>query len=177
MLLLMWIRRLYKVFSADASPSAIAFGIAFGLTLGCVPLLSGIGLLLLVLTLIFRVQLSSAMMAMAMAKLLIAVGGGMAFVPVGQVLLESETLKPMWTTVLNLPVVAWLDLDCLAVSGGAALGVVAGAGLFWPARQLIISYRRFVHERVSQNRFFQTITNLWFMRGLRFIFVGGDMVS
>jgi uncharacterized protein (TIGR03546 family) len=177
MILLTWIRSLYKVLSADASPAAIAFGIAFGTLLGCVPITSGLGLLLVAAILVFRVQLSSALLAMGLAKLAIACGAGAIFVPAGEMLLENDPLRPMWTTVLNLPVVAWLDLDVLGVMGGAAIGLAAGLALFWPVRQLVVSYRRCVHEKVAQNRFFQTITNFWFIKALRFIFIGGNVVA
>jgi uncharacterized protein (TIGR03546 family) len=176
MILLAWTRRLYKILSADASPAAIAFGISMGLLLGCVPLWSGIGIVLLLALLVFRVQLSSAMMASAIAKLMIALGFGSAFVPVGKMLLEADSLEPLWVTVLNLPFVAWLDLDCLAVTGGTLIGLVAAILAFWPVRQSVISYRRWVHAKVSKNRFFQTITNFWFIKGLRFIFIGGEAI-
>ncbi len=177
MILLAWIRSLYRVLSADASPSAVALGIAFGMLLGCVPITSGLGLVLVAAILVFRVQLSSALLAMGLAKLAIAVGAGVAFVPAGALLLENESLRPKWTTVLNLPVVAWLDLDVLGVMGGAAIGLAAGLALFMPVRQLVASYRRCVHEKVSQNRFFQTLTNFWFIKALRFIFLGGEVVA
>jgi uncharacterized protein (TIGR03546 family) len=177
MILLAWIRRLYKILSADASPTAIACGIAFGLVLGCVPLGSGIGIALLLAALIFRLQVSSAMMAMAVAKLLIALGAAAAFVPMGSIILESNSLKPIWSTALNWPVVAWLDLDCLGVTGGLAIGIIMGTIAFWPVRQAVVSYRRCIHEKVAQNRFFQAITNFWFIKGLRFIFIGGEAMA
>jgi hypothetical protein len=64
----------------------------------------------------------------------------------------------------------------LAVTGGALVGLVAGILAFWPVRQSVISYRRWIHAKVSQNRFFQTITNFWFIKGLRFIFIGGEAI-
>jgi uncharacterized protein (TIGR03546 family) len=176
MLLLAWIRRLYKILSADASPTAIALGISFGLVWGCVPFGSGIGIALLITAMIFRLQLSSAMMAMAIAKLMVAVGAGMAFVPIGSAILEADALRATWTLVLNLPVVAWLDLDILGVTGGLFAGTSLAVLAFWPVRQTVVSYRRWVHEKVSQNRFFQVVTNFWFIKGLRFIFIGGEAI-
>jgi hypothetical protein len=55
---------------------------------------------------------------------------------------------------------------------GTSLAVLA----FWPVRQTVVSYRRWVHEKVSQNRFFQVVTNFWFIKGLRFIFIGGEAI-
>jgi len=47
MLILTWIRKLYKTLSADASPEAIAFAASFGIMLGFLPVQSGIFFILL----------------------------------------------------------------------------------------------------------------------------------
>lgn len=172
MFILAWIRSTYKALSADASPTAVALGLAFGILLGCVPLLSGLGMLLLGCILIFRVQLASALFALLIVKALNLAGLPHLFVPVGEFLLETEGLQGFWTVALNLPVIAWLDLDRLAVTGGAACGLVIGGLFFWPARRLIIGYRASVHEKVSENKFFRWLTNFWLIKGLRFIFIG-----
>jgi uncharacterized protein (TIGR03546 family) len=172
MLLLTWIRSIYKLLSSDSSPAAIAFGVAFGVLLGCVPLWSGLGMVLLAAMLVFRVQMSSALAAMALGKLMILCGVGTVFEYVGVVLLEPPPLRPLWTSLLNMPVVAWLDLDAVAVTGGAVVGVVVGGVLFWPIRQLVVGYRKFVHEQLSGNPFFQFMTNFWFIKALRFVFIG-----
>jgi uncharacterized protein (TIGR03546 family) len=172
MLLLVWIRKIYKALSSDASPSAIAFGFLFGFTLGFVPLKMGLSIFLLSLLLIFRVQLSCALMAMGIGKLISLAGASAIFVPVGHKLLETESLKPFWTWFLNLPVVAWLDLQRYAVLGGALLGFGLGLVLFFPIRQAVVAYRRYVHEKVSQNKFFKWLTSFWLIKGLKFIFIG-----
>ncbi len=172
MLVLIWIRKIYKALSADASPSAIAFAVLFGITLGFVPLLSGIGLLLIASLLIFRVQVSSALLAMALGKAIAYAGAYKLFLPVGEKLLEPEAFHGFWTWFLNLPVIAWLDLYYHAIIGGAVLGIALGLALFFPVRQLIVGYRRFVHDRVSKNKFFRWLTNFWLIKGLKFIFIG-----
>lgn len=172
MFILLWIRKIYKVLAADASPSAIAFGVLFGLILGCVPILSGIGVLLLCSMLIFRVQLSSAFLALAVGKLLSLAGLSLLFMPVGEALLEPAWLHGFWTWFLNLPVAAWLDLQYQAITGGAVVGLVLGIILFFPIRMFVIGYRKFAHEKVSKNKFFKWLTNFWLIKGLKFIFIG-----
>jgi uncharacterized protein (TIGR03546 family) len=171
MIILVWIRKIYKALSADASPSAIAFALAFGLTLGFVPLTSGVGLCLLLALLIFRVQLSMGLLAWAAGGLL-RLGLSGLFFSVGDALLEAEPLRGFWTWFLNLPVVYWLKLDYPAILGGAVTGVVLGAALFVPVRLLVLAYRKWAHDRLSQNKFFRWATNLWLIRLLRFVFIG-----
>jgi uncharacterized protein (TIGR03546 family) len=172
MFILIWIRKIYKVISADASPSAIAFGVLFGLILGCLKLSSGLALFLMASVLVLRVQISSALLALAVGKGLSLLGLSALFVPVGARILEPAALHPFWTWFLNLPVVAWLELYVEAVTGGAVVGLVLGLALFFPIRQLIIAYRRFLHEKLSTNKFFRWATNFWLVKGLRFVFIG-----
>ena len=146
MLILIWIRKIYKVLAADASPSAIAFGVLFGLNLVCLKLSSGLALFMISSLMVLLLQITSSLLALAVGKILSAVGLAALFVPVGEKILETEALRPFWTWFLNRPVVAWLDLHVEAVTGGAALGIVMGLALFVPIRQLILAYRRFLHE-------------------------------
>jgi uncharacterized protein (TIGR03546 family) len=172
MLILIWIRKIYKTLSADASPSAIAFAVLFGLTLGFVPLTSGLGLFLIASILVIRVQVSSALLAMGVAKLVALAGVSRLFLPIGEAVLEPEGVHGFWTWLLNLPVVAWFDLDRPAVTGGALLGLGVGLLLFFPIVRMVAAYRRFLHDRLSGNRFFRWATNFWLLKGLRFVFIG-----
>jgi len=172
MFILIWIRKVYKVLSADSSPQAIAFAFLFGLTLGFIPLWSGLAILLMGSVLIFRVQISTALGAMAIGKLLSLAGISVLFEPLGQMVLEPEPLHGFWTFFLNLPVIAYLDLQRHAVTGGALLGIVLGLALFYPICKLIAGYRKALHEKVSKNKFFRWLTNFWLVKGLRFIFIG-----
>ncbi len=174
MFLLIWLRKIYKTLSADASPEAIAFGILFGFILGFIPLLSGLGLFLIASLLIVRVQVSSALIALAIGKVL-AFPVSALYLPVGEMLLEPQWLHGFWTWFLNLPVVAWLNLDHHAIVGGAVLGLILGLVLFLPIRGLVIGYRRFLHERVSTNKFFRWFTSFWLIKGLRFVFIGAEV--
>ena len=54
MLVLTWIRKLYKTLSADASPTAIALAASIGIVAGFLPINSGAFLVLLLALLIFR---------------------------------------------------------------------------------------------------------------------------
>ena len=177
MFFLAWTRKIYRTLSSDASPNAIAFAIAFGLTLGFVPFFSGLGLALGVCILIFRVQLSAAILALSMSKGLYAIGLWKLLIPVGIALLEPAPVQEFWTWCLNLPVVALLDLDRLAVTGGAVIGIGLGTLLFWPVQRTVIAYRTFIHKAVTRNRVFNWITSWWLIKLLRFVFIGTKMTS
>ena len=171
MFVLAWIRKLYKVLSADASPSAIAFAAAFGIMAGLLPFTAGLTLLLIALVLVVRVQVSAAIAFWAIASLF-RLAALPLFVEVGESLLEAESLKGFWTSLLNLPIVAWLDLHVYAVLGGAVVGFAVGAICFYPVRTLVIAYRKWAHDRLSQNKFFRWLTNFWLTKAFRFVLLG-----
>jgi len=169
---LTFIRKLYKVLSSAASPSAVAFAVAFGVVAGCVPLMSGLALFLVLLVLVLRVNAAAALFAWVLTRLLVVGTLVGTFESVGETLLENEALKGFWTWLLNLPVVAWFGLEHYVIVGGAVVGVLLGAALFFPIRLLVILYRRYAHEKVSESKFFRWLTKFWVVRILRFVFVG-----
>jgi uncharacterized protein (TIGR03546 family) len=170
--LLTFIRKLYKVLSSDSSPSAIAVAVAFGVLAGCVPVTCGLSLFMLLLVLVFRVQIAAALFAWGVTRLLSKLLLARIFEGVGESLLGTEGLRGFWTWFLNQPVVAWFGLDKYAILGGAVVGLILGAALVIPVRLAVISYRRWLHEKVSSNRFFRWLTSFWFVKVLKFIFVG-----
>jgi uncharacterized protein (TIGR03546 family) len=168
-------RKLYKVLSSDSSPTAIAVAVAFGVLAGCVPVTSGLFVFLMLLTLIFRVQIAAAMLAWGLTRLLSKVLLARFFESAGEALLDPEALHGFWTWARNLPVVAWFGIDRYAILGGAVVGLALGLALIVPLRLTVISYRRWLHERVSSNRFFRWLTNFWLTKLLKFVFVGGRL--
>lgn len=172
MLILTWIRKLYKILSADSSPEAIGFAAAFGLVAGFLPLTAGMTLILLLSILLFRVQVSTAIAFWGIGSLF-RLALAPLFYRIGFALLESDGARGFWTWFLNLPVIAWLDLEVYAVLGGLVAGVVAGPGVFLLMRQVVIAYRRWLHEPLAKNRFFRWLTSFWLTKALRFVFVGG----
>jgi uncharacterized protein (TIGR03546 family) len=177
MFILTFIRKLYKTLSRDASPASIAFAVSFGVLAGCVPVdprYSGLALFLFLLILVFRIQVSTFLFAWGLTRLACVAGLARVFEGVGDALLQPETLHGFWTWACNLPVVAWFGLHRPAVLGGAVVGFLLGAALFVPVRLTIIAYRRFAHEKLSQNKFFRWLTNFWVVKVLKFVFVGSS---
>ena len=175
MFLLTFIRKLYKVLSSDGSPSAIAFAVAFGVVAGCVPIRSGLALFMLLLTLVFRVQIASALLAWGLTRLACIAGLARLFESMGERLLDDESLHGFWKLVCNAPVLAWFGLDRYAILGGAITGLCVGAALFLPVRMFILAYRKFAHEKLSQNKFFKWLMNFFVVKILRFIFIGSQV--
>ncbi len=172
MFVLSFIRGLYRAFGVDASPTAIALGIAFGCVAGSVPLTSRAGILFVLLIAVVRVQARAAILAWGLMRLASLAGFSALFNAVGHSVLYAEGLRGFWVWFLNLPVVAWLELEREAILGGILLGGAVGALLFVPIRYSVIAYRRWAEDRLKQSKFFKWLVNFWVIRILRFVFVG-----
>lgn len=120
------VSRLFGIVRGGSSVRAIAFGVAAGLLTGLPPL----GLLTLCGLVLFAV-LNANLWTFLLAA---AVGFAVQFLlpgvlhAVGHGLLETESLKGLWTSLLNLPGFALLGLDHYVSMGGAALAVLLGLG-------------------------------------------------
>lgn len=172
MFILKLIRKLFKGLSGAESPNQIAIGLGLGLTLGLVPLSSGLGILLLMLIFVTRVSFPFATVAWGLAAALrAAVIAGM-LADIGFWILWKLPLTGFWSFVLTLPGIALLGLDRHSVMGGAVVGILLGAALFFPVRYLVVRYREVVVAKLSNSRFFKYLMKLWIVRALRWILVG-----
>ena len=172
MFVLKLIRGFFKGLAGAESPTQIALGFWLGLMLGLVPFSSGMGIALLLVILMFKVSFPFAFAAMAIAKLCRVTVLLNTSAQVGYGTLESRSLESLWTSALNLPGLALLNLDSYTVMGGALIGLGAGAVCFFPIRWAVKRYREAVVARLSKSKLFKTITNLWFMRALKWLLIG-----
>jgi len=172
MLILKLIRKFFRGLAGAESPTQIALGFGLGLMLGLVPFASGLALALLAVILIFKVSFPFALGAMAVAQICRVSFLSDLCGATGYWALESLPLQGFWAWALNLPVIGLLSLDRYAVMGGALLGAAGGAALFFTLRWGVLRYREAVVARLSKSKLFKTITNLWLMRALRWLFLG-----
>jgi hypothetical protein len=66
--------------------------VAFGIVAGCVPVFCGLTLFMLLLTLVFRVQIATALLAWGLTRLACLAGLARGFESLGESLLETESL-------------------------------------------------------------------------------------
>ena len=101
-ILLKQIFGLLKLLNSETGTNQIASGIAAGFILGMTPALSLQSFIVFALALVFRIQLG----AMLLAAFFFAFPAFLfdpVFDSVGQALLESESLKGLWTSMYNAP--------------------------------------------------------------------------
>ncbi len=157
MLLLKLIQQLVAALNSEGTPGQVAAGIALGAVFGLTPLMNLHNLVLFGLALILNVSMAGVFLGWAV---FVPVGFALdpLFNAVGAALLGAPSLRGLWTTLYNVPVVPFTNFNNTVVLGSFVVWLVAFVPLFFLFRWLVARYRATVYERLKKMRFFQVIT-------------------
>ncbi len=122
------ILKLINILNKDASPRQIAGGMALGAIAGLTPTASLHNVVVLVLVLMLKVNVTSAVFAWGLFSLF-AYALDPLFNQVGYSLLTGvPALTPLWTALYNTPIVPWTRFNNTLVLGSLVCALAA----FWP---------------------------------------------
>lgn len=145
-----------KMLNSDTGHNQIAAGIAVGFILGMSPMLSLQGFLVLLLIFLLRIQSGAAFLA-AFFFAFVAYLLDPVFHRVGTGILETPSLKPLFTTLYNMPIVPLTRFNNSIVMGAGVVGIVLSPVIFFVSRALIIKYRVAIVARFQQTKFWKAI--------------------
>ena len=148
--------QLIKLLNSETGGNQIAAGIAAGFILGMGPILSLQAILVFLLVLIFRIQFGACMVASFFFKL-IAYLLDPLFDSVGTSLLEMESLKGLFTTLYNLPLVPLTRFNNSVVLGAGVLAVLLSPLVFIASKILIGKYREKVLEKFKETKLWKAV--------------------
>jgi len=150
------IQSLFAALHSEGTPGQLAAGLVLGSFLGLTPL----------------VNLHNAIIFAALVLLNVSFAGGMlgwaVFVPIGFLLdplfdwighqlLFAESLRGVWTTLYNTPVVPLTNFNNTVVLGSLVFALVFALPLFFATRWAVARYRVTVGERVRQSKWYRTV--------------------
>ena len=153
--LLKFLQSLAKTLHSEGTPTQIGLGVAFGAALGLTPIASAHNLLVLVLLAVLNVSFGAGMLAWGV------------FVPVGfmldplfdrvghWLLVDTTSLRPLWTTWDNTPVLALTNFDNTVVLGSVVVWLALFVPLWLASRFAVVRYRVTVGERVRQSQLYK----------------------
>lgn len=156
--LLKLLQSLIKTLHSDGTPGQVAAGMALGAVLGLTPLMNVHNLVILALILVLNVSFGGALLGWA----LFAPFGFLldpVFDRIGrQLLLETPSLQPMWTSWFNAPVVPYTNFNNSIVLGSFLVWLALSLPIFFAARYGVSRYRATLGERVRRSRFYNAVT-------------------
>ncbi len=156
--LLKLLQSLFKTLHSDGTPGQVAAGMALGAALGLTPLINVHNLVIIALILVLNVSFGGALLGWA----LFAPFGFLldpVFDRVGrQLLLDTPSLQPVWTSWFNTPVVPYTNFNNSIVLGSFLVWLALFLPIFFAARYAVSRYRATLGERVRRSRFYNAIT-------------------
>lgn len=133
--------KILKVLNSETGPWQLAFGVSLGMLLGLTPLLSLHNLIVVLIALWCRVNLSLFFVSFG-------VFSGIAYLidplfhQVGYAVLNSEPLLPLWTNWYNDAFLRWTRFNNTVVIGSLLIGLLALLPMTLLARFGVSYYRQ-----------------------------------
>ncbi|MEK7287982.1 MAG: TIGR03546 family protein [Elusimicrobiota bacterium] len=150
------LKDIVSILRGQQSPRATAAGFAVGAMLGLVPKGNLLGLIFFLLFFLTTVNKAAALLAAALFTPI-----GFALDPlahrIGQALLGSDGLRPLWTALYNLPVIPWTQFNNTAVLGQLVLGLAFFAPLYFMGKKSVAWYKERLAARVEKLKIVQAL--------------------
>jgi uncharacterized protein (TIGR03546 family) len=155
--LLKLIQSIIKTLHSEGTPGQVAAGIALGSALGLTPLVNVHNLVIFSLIVLLNVSFGGGMLGWA---LFVPLGFILdpVFDRVGAGLLTATSLRPLWTSLYNTPLVPYTNFNNTVVLGSLTSWLVLAVPIFFAARYGVARYRATIGERVRQSRLYKAVT-------------------
>jgi uncharacterized protein (TIGR03546 family) len=155
--LLKLIQSIIKTLHSEGTPGQVAAGIALGAALGLTPLMNVHNLIVFSLIVLLNVSFGGGMLGWA---LFVPLGFVLdpLFGRIGASLLHAASLRPLWTSWYNTPLVPYTNFNNTIVLGSVVSWIVLAVPIFFAARWGVTRYRATIGERVRQSKFYKAIT-------------------
>lgn len=145
-----------KVLNSDTGENQIAAGVACGLILGFAPVFSLQTLLMIIVLFFFRIQLGAAFSSSFFFALMAWMLDSL-FDQVGGVILELDSLKSLFTTMYNMPIVPFTKFYNSIVMGAGVVSIALAPIIFFVSKKLIVKYRVSVLTKFENTKFWKAV--------------------
>jgi uncharacterized protein (TIGR03546 family) len=152
--LLKQIFSLLQLLNSDTATNQIAAGVACGLILGFAPVFSLQTVLVIFLLFFFRIQIGAATLAAFFFKFIAWILDPVSD-QVGRTVLETDSLRPLFTEMYNMPIVPFTRFANSIVMGSALVSLILALPVFFLSRILIQKYRINVVARFRETKFWR----------------------
>jgi uncharacterized protein (TIGR03546 family) len=162
-LLLKQIFAFFKLLNSDTGTNQIASGLALGILLGFSPILSLQTLLAFLLLFLFRIQIGAAFVSAFFFKF-VAFTIDPVSDQLGQWILESESLRPLFVSMYNAPLLPLTRFNNTIVMGSGFIGFLLFIPSFFIFKKLVIKYRETVVDRLKETKIWRAFAATGFYK-------------
>ena len=150
------IQSLVGALHSEGTPGQLAAGIVLGSFLGLTPLLNLHNALIFALLVLLNVSFAGGMLGWA---LFIPIGFLLdpLFDWIGHSLLLAPSLRGLWTSFYNTPIIPLTNFNNTVVLGSVVFAVLFAVPLFLATRVAVVRYRATIGERVRQSKWYRTV--------------------
>jgi uncharacterized protein (TIGR03546 family) len=157
MFILKLLGKLFKALRSGASPNQIAGGFIFGMIIGLTPFWSLHNLLVVILIIILKVNIS-----MAIFSFLICSGFAYLLDPIFHsfgywLLVDVTSLQGLWTSLYNTPVVPLTRYNNTVVMGSLVSSLILTLPMFFLVKVGVVLYREKFEARIQKLKIVQIV--------------------
>jgi len=151
------IQSLFGALHSEGTPGQLAAGIVLGAFLGLTPLFNLHNAAVFALLVLLNVSFAGGLLGWA---LFVPVGFLLdpLFDWIGHSLLLAPSLRGLWTSMYNIPIVPLTNFNNTVVLGSLVFALLSAVPLFLLLRWAVARYRVTVGERVRQSKFYKAVT-------------------
>ncbi len=158
------IRDFIKILRAGQTPNQIAGGFALGAIIGLSPSFTLQGILIWLIILVLDVNLSSALFSFTLFSLFAYLLDPL-FHRLGYALLvNTDALKGMWTTLYNMPIAPLTRFYNTVVLGSFVSALILFFPIHMGMKRFVMAYRSHVGSKVEKWKIYQAINRSVFVR-------------
>ena len=151
------IQSLFGALHSEGTPGQLAAGIVLGAFLGLTPLFNLHNAVVFALLVLLNVSFAGGLLGWA---LFVPVGFLLdpLFDWIGHSLLLAPSLRGLWTSMYNTPIVPLTNFNNTVVLGSFVFALLSAVPFFLLLRWVVARYRVTVGERVRQSKFYKAVT-------------------
>jgi uncharacterized protein (TIGR03546 family) len=162
-LLLKQIFAFFKLLNSDTGTNQLAAGITCGVILGFTPAFSLQTVLVFFCLFFFRIQIGAAFLTAFFFKFL-AYLFDPVFHAIGTEVLQIAALKPLYTTLYNMPIIPYTRFNNTIVMGSAVVTIILSPIVFVVSKILIFQYRATFVARFRQTKLWKAVQATYFYK-------------
>jgi uncharacterized protein (TIGR03546 family) len=149
------------ILEANTSPREVAAGVCLAMFLGFIPWNGTMAALLTVSFFVFRINRMSILLALPLFKFAYIAGLHYLTGKLGAYLLiDANFLAGFWRWAINLPVIAYLDINNTLIAGGLALSAVLSAPVYFVSKKTTIALRSKYSEKIANSKIAKLVSGL-----------------